>query len=553
MASWRPTPGIVLEPNANRAVTALAANVAVPAGPGAGKTELLAQRANFLFSAGLCPYPKRMVAISFKVDAATNLRSRVAARCSRGDAARFDSMTFHAFARQIIARHRPHVADRVPPDFTVGPTRSAKQLHYDDLLPLALEVLTVDQSAVAILRRAYAFAFFDEFQDCTPDQYELLRLLFAGSPVVATAVGDPKQRIMQFAGALEAALAGYVEDFHATTLPIYQNHRSLLRLRRVQNAMVKTMDPSAALPDVELVTPPGDHRDGEVQVHYFRDTDHEARTLAAQIRTDIEDGIRPDQIAVIVARNPGAYCENLIDQLTASGIACRNEQLTQDVLAEPVGALILDLFRLLVVRPAPAEYLRLTDFMTRNCVDELQATRRQRRLDRFLEHARGGLGRGSIQLANPEHVKELVYEFLRICERQYLSLLATEYSDKEVLTKAAAEAIMTLNDAIDSTPNLDSAVARLSLEDAVRITNVHKCKGLEFEHVYCLAVEHEAYFDSIEVERPNFFVAISRARSRLVLTVVGNRPIPQNPPRNWKVARHEQREFTSYALPEVAR
>jgi superfamily I DNA/RNA helicase len=532
---------------------ALGANVAVPAGPGAGKTELLAQRANYLFSTGLCPYPKRMIAISFKVDAATNLRSRVAARCSRGDAARFDSMTFHAFARQIIARHRPHVADRVPLDFTVGPTRSAKQLHYDDLLPLALEVLTADPSAVAILRQAYAFAFFDEFQDCTPDQYELLRHLFAGSPVVATAVGDPKQRIMQFAGALEAALAGYVEDFHATTLPIYQNHRSLLRLRRVQNGMVKTMDPSAALPDVELVTPPGDPRDGEVRVHYFRDTDEEARTVATQIRSDIEDGIRPDQIAVILARNPGAYCENLIDQLTASGIACRNEQLTQDVLAEPVGALILDLLRLLIVRPAPAEYLRLTDFMTRNCVDELQATRRQRRLDRFLEHARGELGQGSIQLANPEHVKELVYEFLRICERQYLSLLATEYSDKEVLTKAAAEAIMTVNDAIDSTPSLDAAVARLSLEDAVRITNVHKCKGLEFEHVYCLAVEHEAYFDSIEVERPNFFVAISRARSRLVLTVVGNRPIPQKPPRNWKVARHEQREFTSYALPEVAR
>ena len=550
-ARWRPTPGIVLEPNAEKTVRTLSYNVAVPAGPGAGKTELLAQRANFLFTTGACPYPKRVVAISFKVDAATNLRQRVAARCSPGDAARFDSLTFHAFARHIIARHRPHVADRVPPDFKVGPGRSAKQLHYDDLLPLALEVLAKDSSAVAILRRAYAYAFFDEFQDCTPDQYELLRVLFADSNVKATAVGDPKQRIMKFAGALEAALAGYVNDFNAETLPIYQNHRSLLRLRRVQNAMVKTMDPPAAVPDAELVTPldpPVD--DGEVMVLRFRDTAEEAAKLASMIQEDIEAGTRPDQIAVIVARNPGAYCEELIDRLTNVGVACRNEQLHQDVLAEPAGALILDFVRLLVLRVAAAEYVRLTDFMTRNCVHERQASRRRRSLDRFLERTREGLRQDSINLSVPSHVQELVYEFLRICERQYLSLLATEYSDREILSAVAGDAIRAVNDAIAATPDLSAAVARLSLEDAVRITNVHKCKGLEFDHVYCLGVEHEAYFDSLEVERPNFFVAISRARSRLVLTTADTRPIPRMPPRRWDVARHEHREFTSYALPE---
>lgn len=548
---WKPTPGIVLEPNAEKTVRTLVDNVAVPAGPGAGKTELLAQRANFLFTTGACPYPQRIVAISFKVDAATNLRQRVAARCSPGDAARFDSLTFHAFARHIIARHRPHVADRVPPDFKVGPGRGAKQLHYDDLLPLALDVLTRDSSSIGILRRAYAYAFFDEFQDCTPDQYELLRVLFADSHVKATAVGDPKQRIMKFAGALEAALTGYVDDFRAETWPIYQNHRSLLRLRRVQNAMVKIMDPAAAVPDVELVTPldpPLD--DGEVLVLRLRDTAEEAATLARMIQEGIRTGTRPDQIAVIVARNPGAYCEELIDQLTGAGIACRNEQLHQDVPAEPAGALILDFVRLIVMEVASAEYVRLTDFMTRNCVDERQASRRRRSLDRFLERTREGLRRDSIDLSVPSQVQELVYEFLRICERQYLSLLASEYSDREVLSAVAGDAIRAVNDAIAETPDLAAAVARLSLEDAVRITNVHKCKGLEFDHVYCLGVEHEAYFDSLETERPNFFVAISRARSRLVLTTVSTRPTPRMPPKRWKEARHEHREFTGYASPE---
>lgn len=100
-----------------------------------------------------------------------------------------------------------------------------------------------------------------------------------------------------------------------------------------------------------------------------------------------------------------------------------------------------------------------------------------------------------MDLSVPSQVQELVYEFLRICERQYLSLLASEYSDREVLSAVAGDAIRAVNDAIAETPDLTAAVARLSLEDAVRITNVHKCKGLEFDHVYCLGVEHEAYFD----------------------------------------------------------
>jgi large subunit ribosomal protein L25 len=65
---WRPADGLVLEPNAMSATTATGENVVVSAGPGAGKTELLAQRADFLLRTGVCPYPRRILAVSFKVD-----------------------------------------------------------------------------------------------------------------------------------------------------------------------------------------------------------------------------------------------------------------------------------------------------------------------------------------------------------------------------------------------------------------------------------------------------------------------------------------------------
>lgn len=76
----------------------------VIAGPGAGKTELLAQRAAFLLQTGATPTPQRILAISYKRDAATNLAVRVRQRCHRSHAVRFDSMTFDAFAKGLVDR-----------------------------------------------------------------------------------------------------------------------------------------------------------------------------------------------------------------------------------------------------------------------------------------------------------------------------------------------------------------------------------------------------------------------------------------------------------------
>src|SRR3546814_9027311 len=62
-ADWTPAAEYSLEPNAVSAVTETERNVLAVAGPGAGKTELLAQRADFLLRTTVCPYPRRILAI----------------------------------------------------------------------------------------------------------------------------------------------------------------------------------------------------------------------------------------------------------------------------------------------------------------------------------------------------------------------------------------------------------------------------------------------------------------------------------------------------------
>jgi superfamily I DNA/RNA helicase len=100
---WQPTGIAELEPNA-LAVVRSTNNRSVIAGPGSGKTELLAQRASYLLQCGVSPVPQRILAISYKRDAAYNLAQRVSARCHPEQAHRFDSLTFDAFAKSLVDR-----------------------------------------------------------------------------------------------------------------------------------------------------------------------------------------------------------------------------------------------------------------------------------------------------------------------------------------------------------------------------------------------------------------------------------------------------------------
>ena len=111
---WRPIAIDELEPAAWEVVRSRA-NKVVIAGPGSGKTELLAQRACFLLQTGIVRSPRRILALSFKRDAAKNLKDRVSQRCDTADAARLDSLTFDGFAKSLLDRFYLALAEQWQP------------------------------------------------------------------------------------------------------------------------------------------------------------------------------------------------------------------------------------------------------------------------------------------------------------------------------------------------------------------------------------------------------------------------------------------------------
>jgi len=104
--NWMPIGIDSLELAADATVRSIDKHSVIIAGPGAGKTELLAQRACYLLQTGLCRPPRGILAISFKRDAAKNLGDRVARRCGNELSSYFDSLTFDSFAKSLVDRFR---------------------------------------------------------------------------------------------------------------------------------------------------------------------------------------------------------------------------------------------------------------------------------------------------------------------------------------------------------------------------------------------------------------------------------------------------------------
>ncbi|MBZ9726282.1 ATP-dependent helicase [Mesorhizobium sp. CO1-1-11] len=545
---WKPSDGFILEPNALAAATETEANLALTAGPGAGKTEMLAQRADFLLRTRSCRYPKRLLAISFKLDASTNLKARVRRRCGHQLAGRFDSFTFHGFALRIIQQFRLALTgqDVLAADFSVGPARiQGQSITFSDMIPLAKTIVEGSVIARNALRKTYSQVFLDEFQDCTDLQYGLIRACFLGTGSQLVAVGDVKQSIMGFAGAMDGIFEAYTEDFHATTLHLYQNFRSAPVLRRMQNAMVKVMDADAAVDDCDIVG-----EEGEIEVLGFQDDAEEATTLAARIQTWIDEGENPSEIAILISRREDLYGRKLRQALRDAHIAFRVEDQSQSTGAEPACVLLTDLLLVTVGGPHPEAFKRLLDLVVYGQdLDEDDEYRARGKWNAFVDETRKRIRLGQLDLAARDALAALAQALVSALGRETVVALSPEYARAGRLEEVIGTCVDLLHEQLAAEPNIVKALKAFSTDRAVRVMTIHKSKGLEFRTVIVLGVEEQTFWGNADTERRAFFVACSRAKERLFLTTCSTRTRPAGAG-NWSVNRVPHAEFLAYTESE---
>jgi superfamily I DNA/RNA helicase len=549
--AWKPADGLTLEPNALLAARERERSLALTAGPGAGKTEMLAQRADFLLRTGTCRYPKRILAISFKVDASSNLKERVKRRCGSDLAVRFDSHTFHAFAKRIIDRFRPTLTGRDALDVgykvVLRKVRiSPKEIEFDDLVPLAITILQNSAMARNAIRQTYSDVFLDEFQDCTNLQYDLLKLAFQGTNIRLTAVGDTKQKIMGWAGAMDGIFQAFVTDFAAIPLNMYRNFRSKPRLLRLQNEIIRKLDPSSVMPDEQLA---GD--EGEVFAWHFKDSRKEADYLADLIAGWIKDEqLPPVEIAVLIRNQLDLYADHLMAALEVRGIPFRNEQQMQDITVEPAARLIVDYLSCLYGQREPKAWIRLMNQLIPFADEEIQSSARKD-LDRLVKQQRKEIAIAELLDEPFTGWWECVRAFLKQVRIETLVSLSPDYESLDRLKEVIRDTKIRIDELLKLEPVLSIALKRFSDDQAVRILTIHKSKGLEFDSVIILAVENEIFFGNQDENRCAYFVGISRAKRRLILTYADQRERPAVHTKRWDEQRTPQTEYLGYAMPFV--
>lgn len=546
---WKPSDGLILEPNALRATKELERCLALTAGPGAGKTEMLAQKADFLLRTNSCPYPKRILAISFKVDASKNLKERVHRRCGTDLSSRFDSYTFHSFAKRIIDKFRPVLTgeDTLDAGYKISERKNGRtrnQISYEDLVPLAIQILKQSNIARNAIRQTYSDVFLDEFQDCTDKQYELVKLAFQNTRTRLIAVGDIKQKIMGWAGALDGIFATFAMDFNAISLNLYLNFRSKPLLLKMQNEIIRVLDPPSVMPDSQLVG-----NEGEALDFRFESSHEEAEYLTDLIATWINsEQIPPAEIAILISKQPEYYGHHLIKFFIERGIPYRNEQQMQDISVEPAARLIVDYLSCLYSQSKPKAWVRLISLLIPFAEEDIQLNIRTDIEQLIKRH------RKDIANQPPENTYlrwwHFVTEFIKQIGKETIIALSPEYESidrlKEILlnTKSRIEELLQ----IDS--NLVNALERFSDDQTIRILTIHKSKGLEFDTVILLGVEDQTFWGKADEERCSFFVGVSRAKRRLIMTSCAKRERPPYYTNRWDIQRTVHSEFLSY-LPKA--
>jgi DNA helicase II / ATP-dependent DNA helicase PcrA len=482
------------------------------------------------------------------------------------------------------------VIDRV---FPLYQAQLAKEnaVDFNDLLLKVLELLGREDTGKS-LRMRFRHVLVDEFQDTNRVQYDLVRQL-AEATRNLTVVGDDDQSVYSWRGAEPRNLLDFDRDFpDAKVIKLEQNYRSSQTILDAANAVIaKNVDRH----EKALWT---DRGPGEtIELYQAGDERGEGYFVAQSIRRLLDDGpLSPNEIAILYRTN--AQSRVLEEHLRAARVPAKVVGAVSFFERKEVKDVIAYL-RLLGNAAADSAFERVVNVPARGIgeatVDRLRAAARANGSGIY-EAARlatrgevAGIGaaprkklHGFVELmsgladviAQGASVAETIIQVVdrsglrakleadgsteardRLGNLAELVSTATDFDDE---VAAAAGVGGDFDDdelAASGRPTVDGFLERIALSSAgdqtasehVVLMTIHIAKGLEWPVVFLTGLE-DGLFPSLreregtsedaalEEERRLAYVAITRARERLVLTHARTRRVwgefrPQVPSR----------------------
>ena len=419
--------------------------------------------------------------------------------------------------------------------------KKEKALDFDDLICLPVRLLREHEDIRREAEQLYSHVHVDEFQDTNELQGKLAGYLSAVHNNLFV-VGDIDQTIYTWRGATIENLLKFEEQYeNAKTIVLAHNYRSTKTIVAAGNQIIEK---NQNRKDKHAVT---DNPDGEpIRLHIARNAESEARWVAREARKAIRDGIPAEEIAVLFRTN---------FQSRALEEAFLSEGLPYKVL----GTRFLDRKEVKDV----LAWVRLALDPERE-VDRIRAVQAPTRgigkvtLGKLIDGKRDTLKPAEVKkVAAFEAIVMELNELSKIAvPSEFVKLVIERSGLAEALRKGGeedaerlenAKELATLASRYDGMPG-EEGIAAFLAESAlagdqdeldapgttgITLMTVHAAKGLEFDTVFVTGMEqglfpHEAREGEKrdeEEERRLFYVAVTRAKRRLNLTLATVRRI----------------------------
>mgnify|MGYP005799113637 FL=1 len=434
--------------------------------------------------------------------------------------------------------------------------REANALDFDDIILHAVHLLQKDEEVRTYYQRKFRYVLIDEYQDTNHLQYLLAKLLAGGYENICV-VGDDDQSIYRFRGAnIENILSFESQYAGCRTIRLEQNYRSTQNILDAANAVIRN---NTGRKGKTLWTESGAGEKVLVKT-VFNESD-EASFVAGQIMAAYAKGSNWRDSAILYRMN--AQSNALEMALKRSGVPYR----VYGGMKFFDRAEVKDMLAYLCVINNPADDLRLRRIINvpargigNTTVDKVQslATQEGRSLYQIIRDAdrypalKSAAAKRRTFPDMIEDRRSLVDAMARpelddlVCGRSGYIRALEEKGDME--SRGRIENVQELRSSVmgflDSDPEdrslagfLDTVALYTDLDDAqesdncVSLMTMHSAKGLEFPTVYVVGMEEGVFpggraagdSEEMEEERRLCYVAMTRARERLVMTTARQR------------------------------
>lgn len=464
-------------------------------------------------------------------------------------------------------------------------------MDFDDLLFKMYILLKQFPEVLHKYQHKFRYIMIDEYQDTNPAQYEIIKLLGAVHENICV-VGDDAQSIYSFRGATIQNILQFEKDYEdVRVVKLEQNYRSTKSILNVANEVIahnKGQIEKALWTNnmegekIKLVRTMTDNEEGK----YVADTiaeqklrnHYENRDFAILYRTNaqsrsFEESLRRKAIPYRIYGGISFYQRKEIKDFLAYlriTINTRDEESLKRIINYPVRGIgkttiekaviysnehnitfweVLERAREFGFKGGTLEAIDGFVTMIRsfqaimdkhNAYDVAVQVGKSTNIVKELFNDKTTEG-----LARYENIQELLNSIKEFTE--------TPTEDGELLDKSLGSYLQQITLLTDADQGDDEN------SDVVKLMTIHAAKGLEFPVVFSVGLEENLFpstlsvntREELEEERRLFYVAITRAKSRLWLTYANSRyrfgSLVQNEPSRFLEEMPEQFIDRSYA------